>query len=120
MGTLGGTLTKFASKNPYPWVQSFLQNTAIPNSNLFGLLTMWGEFLVAGSLIISSLYLFFSKKKSSLIVLLLILGSLGGMFLNMVFWFSSGYTSPSTDGLNLLMFVVEFTGLVYGLKLLKS
>lgn len=117
---LGGTLDKLASKNPYPFVQSFIKNTAIPNSALFGKLTMWGEFLVALSLIIATLYLLFNFKKNNLVITLLLAGSLGGMFLNGVFWLAAGWTSPSTDGLNLIMFFVELAGFVYALRLLKA
>lgn len=120
VNTLGGILGKFASKNPYPFMQSFLKDIAIPNSKTFGLLTMWGELLVALALVISAAYLFFNFKRSNLVILLLILGLTGGMFLNAVFWFASGWTSASTDGLNLIMFVAQLSGLVYGLRLLKT
>lgn len=120
VNTLAGTLEKFASKNPYPLVQSFLKDIAIPNSTLFGLLTMWGEFLVAIALIASALYIAFSSKYSRLIIVLWVMGLVGGMILNATFWLASGYTSPSTDGLNLIMFFVELTGLVYALRLLKT
>lgn len=113
---LGGTLTKFASNNPYPVVKDFLQNTAIPNSQIFGFLTLWGELLVAISLTLGSLYLLLKMGQSKMVKSLLILGLLGGMFLNLTFWLSSGWTSPSAESLNLFMFIVGFIGLVSVLK----
>ena len=95
VGGLGKTLGFFSTKNPYPPVKSFLQNVAIPNSTTFGLLTMWGEFLVGVAVTIAVAYLIF-KPKNNPLVLLLILGSVGGMFLNAVFWLAAGWTSPST------------------------
>lgn len=120
VNTLGGTLEKIISKNPYPLVQSFLKDVAIPNSTLFGLLTMWGEFLVAIALIFTTVYLTFNSKRSWLMTMLLMIGLVGGMFLTATFWLAFGYSSSSTDGLNLLMFFVELTGLVYALRLLKA
>ncbi len=120
VNNLGGTLGKFASKNPYPWMQNFLQSVAIPNSNIFGLLTMWGEFLSALAILVSVFYLVFSTQKSKLFIFLLLAGSFVGLFLNLIFYFAAGWISPSTESLNLLMFMVELTGLVYGLKLLKK
>ncbi|MDO8498246.1 MAG: hypothetical protein Q7S44_00425 [bacterium] len=120
IGNLGGTLTRFADKNPYPWYKDFLQNTAIPNSQVFGFLTFWGEFLVALSLTLGSLYLLLKMGKSGVVKSLLVLGLLGGMFLNMTFWLASGWMSASTDSLNLFMFVVGLISLVYVLKTSKS
>lgn len=114
---LGGTLTKFASNNPYPFVKDFLQSVAIPNSILFGNLTMWGEVLVAISTIIAVLYLLFQQKSNNLIKLMLVVGLLGGIFLNLIFWSSAGWTSSSTESLNLLMMVVQFFGLIFALRL---
>ena len=113
VGTLGETLGKFASKNPYPPVKDFLQNTAIPNSQMFGLLTMWGELLSALVITGGIIYLLASPKGNKMVSSLVALGLIGGMFLNVIFWFAAGWTSPSTDSLNLLMFVMQFLGLVW-------
>jgi len=39
-------------------------------------------------------------------------GLIGGITLNTMFWLAAGWTSPSTDGLNLLMLVTQLIGLV--------
>ena len=117
---LGSTLTKFASKNPYPWIKDFLENIAIPNSYIFGLLTQWGELLTALSIIIASIYLIKRSQKNRFVLVLLMLGLLGGMFLNAVFWLASSWTSPSADGLNLLMFIIQGIGLARVMNLLRS
>lgn len=116
VNNLGGTLGKFAAKNPYPWVQNFLQSVAVPNSKVFGFLTMWGEFLSALAILIAVLFLVFSSQKNKLFILLLFAGCFVGMFLNLIFYFSAGWTSSSTESLNLLMFMVELAGLVYASK----
>ncbi|MBI2019099.1 hypothetical protein HYS95_00330 [Candidatus Daviesbacteria bacterium] len=107
---LGETLQKFASKNPYPWYKTFLVKIAIPNSQVFGNLVMWGEVLVATSITLASLYLLF-KKPTLPIKAVLGLGLIGGAFLNIIFWLASGWTSPSTDSLNLVMLAVALIGL---------
>lgn len=110
--SLGGILTKIAQNNPHPWFKSFLQNIAIPNSKIFGSLIMWGEFLTAVAIILGSLYLLFSKGDQKLGLIVLILGLLGGMFLNAIFWLGFGYSNVSTESLNLLMFLIEWVGII--------
>ncbi|KKS65546.1 MAG: hypothetical protein UV33_C0001G0024 [Candidatus Daviesbacteria bacterium GW2011_GWA1_42_6] len=111
--TLGETLSRFASKNPNAFYRDFLQNTAIPNSQTFGQLVMWGEALVAVAIVIPALYLIFQPKTKCKVTLwLLIVGLIGGAFLNLNFWLASGYTSPSSDGLNLLMLVTQVVGVL--------
>lgn len=118
---LGETVARFASKNPNSFYKDFLQNMVIPNSETFGRLVLWGEALVAISIVIPALYLIFQpKKKCKATLWLLIAGLLGGAFLNLNFWLASGYTSPSSDGLNLLMMVAQILGAVYIIRLQKA
>ncbi len=118
--SLATTLTKFASKNPYPWYKSFLESVAIPNSNIFGALTMYGELLSGISMFGLGVYFFFGKKVTPLALIILGLGLLGGAFLNATFWLASGWTSPSADSLNLLMFLLELNGLIYIFNQLRN
>lgn len=115
VGGMSQTLTKFASNNPYPWVKSFLENIAMPNSNLFGTLTMWGEALVGVSLLLSSAFLLLGRQRH-LARFVLATGLFGGAFLNGVFYLASGWTSASTDGLNLLMFLIQLIAFIAVIK----
>ncbi len=108
--SLGDLLAKMSQNNPYPWFKSFLQTVAIPNSKIFGSLTMWGEFLTALAIIFGSAYLLFYKGDQRLGFIVLLLGLLGGMFLNAIFYLGFGYSNISTESLNLLMFLVELVG----------
>lgn len=110
--SLGKVLTGVAKKNPYPWFKSFLESVAIPNSQVFGRLTMWGELLSGIAITFGSLYLIFFNKNQTAGYLVLISGLVGGMFLNLNFYLGFGYTSPATDSLNLLMFFIELIGVV--------
>lgn len=112
-------LEKFASKNPYPWYKNFLQTTAIPNGELLGKLVLWGEFFAALAILTGSVYLLL-KPASKLVLILLAFGFLGAGLLNTSFWLASGWTSPSSDNLNLFMLVIEIVGLFYVYKLYRT
>lgn len=90
--SMPGTLTRFASENPHLWYKGFLLNTAIPHAALFGQLTAWGETLAGVSLVLGAITP---------------LGAIGALFLNLNIYFASGWTSPSTDSLSVLMIVVD-------------
>lgn len=119
IGSLSGTLAKFASKNPYPFYKSFLETVAIPNSQIFATLTMLGELFTGATLVLGTMFLLLNKKnkKSLVVTIALRLGLLVGVFLNLTFWLAAGYTSASTDSLNLLMVAIGLIGLVYTSKL---
>lgn len=113
--SLAGTLQKFAAGNPYPWFKDFLINTALPNAHLLGLLVQYGEFLGGMVLAVGSLTLLLGKKNRT-IKLLMLFSLLGLVLLNGIFWLATGYTSPSTDDVNLIMFLIEVIGLLTLLK----
>lgn len=117
--SLGGVLTKFASQNPYPWYEAFLTSVAIPNSSLLGVLIMLGEAFTAFSLLLG-VGLILLNKINKLVIFLVIAGLITGAFLNLNFWLASGWTSASTDSLNLLMFLIQLIGVVYIVGLYKS
>ena len=116
VGSLGSTLTRFASQNPYPWYKDFLTSFAIPNSQVFGQLVLWGELLVALGLILIPLYLIFQKKSSRTAYLLLAVSFFGAVLLSVSFWLAAGWTSPSTESVNLLMLLIEAIGLIYSYR----
>lgn len=112
VAALAPTLGKFASNNPNSWYSDFLKGTVIPNATFFGSLIMWGEFLSSVSIILGSLYLLLNKKENKIVEYLFLVGLIGGIFLNINFYFASGWMSPSTESLNLLMFVIQLIGVV--------
>lgn len=116
VSSLGQTLSKVTDKNPYPFFKQFLTDVAIPNSQLFGQLVLWGELLSAIAITAGSLVLLFNPNAGKLVILGLVAGLVGGLLLNVVFWFGFGYTSPSTDSINLLMAAIEIIGIVVLLK----
>jgi len=95
-----------------------LASVAIPNSQLFGMLVLWGEALSAVAITIGSIILLLNPHPNKLVVLGLIAGLVGGLLLNIVFWLGFGSTSPSTDSVNLLMAAIEVIGIIFLAKLL--
>lgn len=120
VGSLGETLAKFASKNPYPPVKNFLEQAAIPNSEIFGLLTMYGEVFAGISITGFSIYLLFAAKERKVSYFVLGAGLLTGAFLNAVFWLAAGWTSPSTESVNLVMLAVQVAGLAFVWQKLRA
>lgn len=113
VSSLDQTLTKILDKNPYPWFKQFLVGAVIPNSQVFGSLVFWGEFLTAVAIVLGSILLLLNPQAGRLTRLMLILGLAGGIFLNTIFWLGFGFTSPSSDSLNLLMIAIEIIGIVF-------
>ncbi|MCL4489179.1 MAG: DoxX family membrane protein [Chloroflexi bacterium] len=96
---MGKTLAAFASKNPYGWEKAFLLNVATPNAALFGNLTMYGEILVGIALLLGV----FSE-----------VGITAGLIMNLAYLFAAGWTSASTETVNLAMAGVSVILLLSG------
>ncbi len=112
---IGKTLTFFSSKNPVGWYKTFLINVAIPNANLFGQLSRWGELIGGILLVLSSIYTMYANR-NKVSSILAIVGLLIVMNLNFNFGLASYWTSPANESLNLLMFLVELIILIYQFK----
>jgi uncharacterized membrane protein YphA (DoxX/SURF4 family) len=109
VSTLPKILERFSQGNPHAWyVDSFLK-AAIEHPTLFGQLVQWGEAFTGIGLIIGVLLALFKtsityERRSAWVSGVALLG---GVWLNAHFYFAAGWTSPSTGGLNLLMFGIE-------------
>jgi uncharacterized membrane protein YphA (DoxX/SURF4 family) len=117
---MGQSVGYFASKNPYPFVKDFLQSTVLPNASFFGNLTMWGEVFVALAITGSVLSILLTRRTAKPVLYVLLAGLLGGIFFNKIFWFSAGWTSPSTDSVNLVMLGVQLVGLIVVAQLVRK
>ncbi len=113
------TLLFFASRNPYEFYKVFLENVAIPNSYIFGLMVELGELTVGVGLIGMVWVLYkgrFNRLKLKLSLIILIIG----LLLNLNFWLASAWTSPSTSYINLLMAAIEAITFYQFLRLLQK
>ena len=50
LATMPQLVAKQAAENPILWYKAFLENTVLPNAEMFARLTAWGELLVGLSL----------------------------------------------------------------------
>lgn len=106
---LAKTLGVFASKNPFSWYVSYLNNIAIPNAALLGQLVQWGE-LLAGVMVLFGALVYFISTNIKLRRWLrcgMIIALAGMCLMNANFYFAAGWMSASTHTVNVLMFWVE-------------
>lgn len=96
---LAGILKGWAEKNPHWWYKDFLIETAIPNADLFSYLVVTGEIAVGGLLIAG---------------LMTRAAALAGIFMNLNFYFASGWTAPASSGINRLFIVCQAVLLLTG------
>lgn len=108
------TLERFASQNPFAWYKDFLATYVAPNAIAFGQVIEWSEIFVGLVLFVAAGCLLYPKceKWGRAVSLLTIVVLLGGMLMNANYYFAAGWTSPSTHGVNLVMFWVQ-AGLLY-------
>lgn len=99
------TISTFAGKNPFHWFADFLAGTVQPHAQGFGYLVMWGELLAGVGLAVGAVVMLFKTSKViyEAALAVTVAAALGGLLLNLSFWFAAGWLSPSTDGINLVM-----------------
>ncbi len=113
---LAGTLAKFASNNPFGWYKGILMNIAVPNALLVGVGVEAGEIFAGVMIVVSGLVILSKRKATPLFKVFLRLGFLAAILLSGSFWLAAGWTSASTESLNLLMLALELVGLTYWLR----
>lgn len=88
IGGFAGTMAFFGLENPNPWYVDFLNGVVIPNAEFFAWAIVIGELLVGLSFVLGGLTN---------------LGAIGGLALNINFFFASSHLSASTWSLNLIL-----------------
>ena len=103
------TFGYFASQNPYLWYKSFLLGFATENATLFAYLVEWGQVIIAITLFTAGITYLYTEKMSAKKTALKLsaFALLGGMLMNANFYLAAGWTSPSTHGINLIMFLIQ-------------
>ena len=92
LATMPQLVAKQAAENPILWYKAFLENTVLPNAEMFARLTAWGELLVGLSLTFGC----FAG-----------LGALGGLWLSVNYGLASAHLSPASKGFH-YMLVITF------------
>jgi thiosulfate dehydrogenase [quinone] large subunit len=91
METMPNILAKQIADNPILWYRAFLEQTVLPNSQLFAQLTAWGEVLVGLSLTTGC----FAG-----------LGALGGLWLSLNYGLASAHLSSASLGFHYMLVIV--------------
>jgi uncharacterized membrane protein YphA (DoxX/SURF4 family) len=113
---LSKTLTFFAGGTKYPWFKSLLLDFAIPQSKVIGECVQWGEVLAGLALIFLVISSFFFRQNIPVFSVLVLFPLFVTLLMNIFFWLAAGWTSPSTDTVNLFMAGIEgicFSVLMY-------
>ncbi|MCK4443413.1 MAG: DoxX family protein [Thermoplasmata archaeon] len=84
----GGTMFFFGMENPNPWYVDFLNGFVVPNAAAFAWAIVIAEVLVG-------LFLVFGIFTN--------VGAIGGILMNVNFFFAASHLSPSTWSINLLL-----------------
>jgi uncharacterized membrane protein YphA (DoxX/SURF4 family) len=106
---IGKTLARFENGNPHEWYVGSVLRLAKDSPEVFGQLVQWGE-LMAGIGLVATLFAYgFSResKWKNVARYVAAFSLFGGAFMNANFYYAAGWTSPSTGGLNMLMFWVQ-------------
>ncbi len=90
---MAGTLGYFASGNTHAWYVNLINNTFIPNSEVFAWLVSLGE-LIIGVTLIFGIFVNFS--------------AIASIFLNLNFYFAAAWISASTQSVNWIMMTLGF------------
>lgn len=107
--TIGKTFLRFEDGNPHEWYVHSLLSIAKKYPTILGMLVQWGELLV-GIGLMSAVILYGLGNRPSLkgaARIIALLSLIGGLFMNLNFYFAAGWSNASTGGLNVLMFWTE-------------
>jgi hypothetical protein len=102
--------------NPHTWYVDTFLAWAKANPNIFGYAVVWGEFLLGIVLFLAIAYLMFIRKKlPGLLTLVVVVGLLGGIIMNLSFYFASGWPASaiSTRSLNIMMILTQVVFIGY-------
>lgn len=118
VSTIGKTLVRFENGNPHEWYAGSVLRTAKNFPETFGQLVQWGELLAGIGLVVAILVYGLSTQSQwkNMARYTAILSLLGGAFMNANFYYAAGWTSPSTGGLNMLMFLVQAVLILFWMK----
>lgn len=114
VGSIHTSFIRFENGNPHNWYIDSVLKSAKEYPALFANLVQWGEILTGlGLLFALTLYWFSKKSINKNIARCIAISALtGGVFMNLNFYFAAGWTSPSTNGLNILMLWMQTVLLV--------
>ncbi len=103
MDNIDKTFGVFISKNPHLGYTTFLQDTVLPNAQIFGNLIRTSEMAVGIAFLLAGILLLAKKQIPILVTWVLVVALIGATIMNINFYLASGWSNPSTAGINLVM-----------------
>jgi hypothetical protein len=108
---LAKTFSAFAAKNPYGWYKAFLEGFATRNATLFAYAIELSQLVIGLTLLAAIGVMLYAKTNESrrAAMFAATVALFGGALMNANFYLASGWMSPSSSGLNLVMFWIQVT-----------
>lgn len=118
VSTIEKTLGRFENGNPYAWYVNSVLRIAKNSPEAFGQLVQWGELLAGIGVVVAILVYGLSTQSQwkNMARYAAIVSLLGGAFMNGNFYYAAGWTSPSTGGLNIVMFWIQVVLILFWVK----
>jgi uncharacterized membrane protein YphA (DoxX/SURF4 family) len=118
VSTIGKTLSRFDNGNPHEWYAGSVLRIAKNSPEIFAQLVQWGELLAGIGVVVAILVYGLSTRSQwkNTARYVAILSLLGGAFMNANFYYAAGWTSPSTGGLNIVMFWIQVVLILFWVK----
>lgn len=107
MDSIGKTLQGFASKTNFGFYADFLNAFAVPNPALFGNVVRFSELAAGLALAVGGFLVLRFNQLPKFVTIILIAALYGGALLNANLYMAAGWSSPSTAGINIVMFLVQ-------------
>ena len=107
MAGITQTLTAFGTKSAFHAYGQFLLENVVPHAQLFGNMVRGGELAVGLSLAVCGIIVLLIKRLPSSLSIISAITFFTAAFMNLNFFLSSGWSSPSTWGINVLMFCIQ-------------
>lgn len=101
------TLQGFASKTNFGFYADFLNAFAVPNPALFGNVVRFSEMAAGLALAVGGLLVLKFNQLPKPVTIVLVAALYGGAILNANLYMAAGWSSPSTAGINIIMFLVQ-------------
>jgi hypothetical protein len=106
---LAEMLDAFSAKNPHTWYVTSVLTFAKLHAPVFGQFVQWGELLTGIGLLACALLYVFGRTRTLQATgyNLSIAAFAAGALMSANFYLAAGWMSPSTSGLNMLMFWIQ-------------
>lgn len=99
-------LGSIAMRNPFGWYRDLLIDVGVKYAQFFGSVIAWGQLFTGLALAGAAVLLIYAKNERQwrLALLASVIACAAGMLMNANFYVAAGWTDPTIEGMNVLMF----------------